>query len=105
MGIGLVFVVFKLFKCYGLSVDDIDFWELNEVFVVQILYCCDKFGIDFEKFNVNGGVIFIGYFYGMSGVCLIGYILFEGQCWGVKYVVVIMCVGGGMGVVGLFEVF
>lgn len=79
MGIGLVFVIFKLLKQYGLIMDDIGLWEFNEVFVVQVLYCCDKLGILDELLNVNGGVIFIGYLYGMSGVCMVGYVFIEGK--------------------------
>jgi acetyl-CoA C-acetyltransferase len=104
MGIGPIFAVPKLLKQHGLQIDDIGLWELNEAFAVQVLYCRDKLGIDNEKLNVNGGAISIGHPYGMSGARMVGHALIEGKRRGAKYVVCTMCIGGGMGAAGLFEV-
>jgi len=105
MGIGPVFAVPRLLKRHGLTVDDIDLWELNEAFASQALYCRDKLGIDPEKFNVNGGAIAIGHPYGMTGARCTGHILLEGKRRGVRWGVVTMCVGAGMGAAGLIEIY
>ena len=104
MGIGPIFAVPKLLQRNGLTMDDIDLWELNEAFAVQVLYCRDKLGIPSEKLNVNGGAISIGHPYGMSGARMVGHALIEGKRRGARYVVCTMCVGGGQGAASLFEI-
>lgn len=104
MGIGPVFAVPKLLERNGLKMDDIGLWELNEAFAVQVVYCRDRLGIPNELLNVNGGAISIGHPYGMSGARMVGHALIEGKRRGAKYVVCTMCIGGGMGAAGLFEV-
>ena len=104
MGIGPVYAIPKLLKRHGLKVSDIGLWELNEAFACQVIYCQKQLGIDLDKMNVNGGAVSIGHPFGMSGARMVGHALLEGKRRGVKYVVVTMCIGGGMGAAGLFEV-
>ena len=105
MGIGPVFAIPRLLERHGLSMDDIGIWELNEAFAVQVLYCRDKLGIPNDRLNVSGGAISIGHPYGMSGARMTGHVLIEGKRRGAKYGVVTMCIGGGMGAAGLFEIY
>lgn len=105
MGIGPVFAIPKLLKAHGLKMEDIGLWELNEAFAVQVIYCQEKLGIPSELMNVNGGAISIGHPYGMTGSRMVGHALIEGKRRGAKYVICTMCVGGGMGAAGLFEVY
>ena len=104
MGIGPVFAIPRLLERTGLTVDDIGLWELNEAFAVQVIYCRDRLGIPNERLNVNGGAIAIGHPFGMSGARMAGHALIEGKRRGVRYVVTTMCIGGGMGAAGLFEI-
>ncbi len=104
MGIGPVFAIPKLLKQTGLGIDDIDLWELNEAFACQVIYCRDRLGIDADRLNVNGGSIAVGHPYGVTGSRLIGHALIEGKRRGAKHAVVTMCIGGGMGAAGLFEI-
>ena len=104
MGIGPVFAVPKLLQRLGLAIDDIDLWELNEAFAVQVLYCADRLGLPMDRLNVNGGAIAVGHPYGVSGQRLVGHALLEGRRRGARRVAVTMCIGGGMGAAGVFEV-
>ena len=104
MGIGPAIAVPRLLKRHNLKVEDIDLWELNEAFACQVLYCRDRLGIPNDRLNVNGGAISIGHPYGMSGARMVGHLLLEGRRRKAKYGVATMCIGGGMGAAGLFEI-
>lgn len=104
MGIGPIFAIPKLLARNNLTIDDIGLWEINEAFAVQVLYCAEKLGIPADRLNVDGGAISIGHPYGMSGARMVMHALIEGKRRGVKYVVISMCIGGGQGAAGLFEV-
>jgi acetyl-CoA C-acetyltransferase len=104
MGIGPVFAVPRLLQRTGIKMDDIGLWELNEAFAVQVIYCRDKLGIPQDRLNVDGGAVSIGHPYGMSGARMTGHALIEGKRRGVKYAVITMCIGGGQGAAGLFEI-
>jgi acetyl-CoA C-acetyltransferase len=104
MGVGPVIAVPRLLRRAGLTVEDIGLWELNEAFAVQVLYCARELGIPEDRLNVNGGAIALGHPYGMSGARMVGHVLLEGRRRGVRYAVVTMCIGGGQGAAGLFEI-